>query len=59
MELLSLAGMWSCIFWNGLRVDRVNKGLLKKMKQAGCSTLNYGVESVNPVVLRGIKTGIT
>ncbi|MCZ2809539.1 MAG: radical SAM protein [Candidatus Bathyarchaeota archaeon] len=45
-------------FWNGIRVDHVTKGLLEKMKRAGCTTLNYGVESVDPDVLANIKKGI-
>ncbi len=45
-------------FWNGIRVDHVTKGLLEKMKRAGCITLNYGVESVDPDVLANIKKGI-
>ena len=46
-------------FWNGLRVDSVTKGLLNKMKKAGCTAINYGVESVDADVLDRIKKGIT
>jgi anaerobic magnesium-protoporphyrin IX monomethyl ester cyclase len=42
-----------------LRVDSVNKGLLSKMKKAGCTAINYGVESVDPDVLDRIRKGIT
>lgn len=45
-------------FWNGIRVDHVTTGLLEKMKRAGCTTLNYGVESVDPDILANIKKGI-
>jgi len=45
-------------FWNGIRVDHVTVELLEKMKRAGCTTLNYGVESVDPDVLVYIKKGI-
>ncbi len=45
-------------FWNGIRVDCVTKKLLQKMKAAGCTTINYGVESVDPEVLAIIKKGI-
>jgi anaerobic magnesium-protoporphyrin IX monomethyl ester cyclase len=46
-------------FWNGLRVDSVTEALLTKMKKAGCTAINYGVESVDPEVLAEIKKGIT
>ncbi len=43
----------------GIRVDRVNPVLLKKMKQAGCYLVCYGIESGNEEVLRIINKGIT
>ena len=46
-------------FWNGIRVDSVTKGLLSKMKRAGCIAINYGVESADPEILARIKKGIT
>jgi radical SAM superfamily enzyme YgiQ (UPF0313 family) len=46
-------------FWNGIRVDSVNEGLLAKMKKAGCTAINYGVESVDAEVLTKIAKGIT
>jgi len=46
-------------FWNGVRVDHVTRGLLQKMKNAGCTAINYGVESVDPNVLANIKKGIS
>ena len=46
-------------FWNGIRVDSVTEGLLTKMKKAGCTAINYGVESADPEVLNKIKKGIT
>jgi anaerobic magnesium-protoporphyrin IX monomethyl ester cyclase len=45
-------------FWNGIRVDSVTEELLQKMKKAGCMTINYGVESVDPDVLANIGKGI-
>jgi radical SAM superfamily enzyme YgiQ (UPF0313 family) len=56
-----IAKKWklSLYFWNGIRVDSVNEGLLAKMKKAGCTAINYGVESVNPEVLAKIAKGIT
>jgi len=46
-------------FWNGIRVDCINQGLLTKMKKAGCTAINYGVESIDPEVLAKIAKGIT
>lgn len=46
-------------FWNGIRVDSVTEGLLRKMKKAGCTAINYGVESADAEVLTRIKKGIT
>jgi radical SAM superfamily enzyme YgiQ (UPF0313 family) len=56
-----IAKKWklSLYFWNGIRVDSVNEGLLAKMKKAGCTAINYGVESVDPEVLVKIAKGIT
>jgi len=56
-----IAKKWriSLYFWNGIRVDSVNKELLGKMKKAGCTAINYGVESVDPDVLDRIAKGIT
>lgn len=45
--------------YNGIRVDTVNLGLLKKMKRAGCYFISYGAESGNNRVLQAIKKGIT
>jgi radical SAM superfamily enzyme YgiQ (UPF0313 family) len=49
----------SLYFWNGIRVDSVTKGLLLKMKRAGCTAINYGVESPDPEILARIKKDIT
>jgi anaerobic magnesium-protoporphyrin IX monomethyl ester cyclase len=46
-------------FWNGMRADHVTKHLLQKLKQAGCTAINYGVESVDPEVISFIKKGVT
>jgi len=45
--------------YNGIRVDRVNLQLLRKMKKAGCSFISYGCESGNQETLNLIKKGIT
>lgn len=41
------------------RVDSVNLALLKKLKQAGCWMIGYGIESGNQKILDGTKKGIT
>jgi anaerobic magnesium-protoporphyrin IX monomethyl ester cyclase len=46
-------------FWNGMRVDHMTRNLLLKMKKAGCTAINYGVESVEAEVLSFIRKGIT
>jgi anaerobic magnesium-protoporphyrin IX monomethyl ester cyclase len=46
--------------WNAFsRVDTVSRELLKKMKQAGCFGLLYGVESGNQEILDRAKKKIT
>ncbi|MEW6097200.1 MAG: radical SAM protein [bacterium] len=44
---------------NGIRVDRVDKELLVKMKQAGCRQIGFGVESADEEVLKNLHKGIT
>jgi anaerobic magnesium-protoporphyrin IX monomethyl ester cyclase len=46
-------------FWNGMRADHVTRNLLLKMKGAGCTAVNYGVESVDPDVISFIRKGVT
>jgi radical SAM superfamily enzyme YgiQ (UPF0313 family) len=46
---------WSCP--NGIRADRVDLELLKLMKQAGCTSVHFGVESLCEPVFDGIKKG--
>lgn len=45
--------------YNGIRVDRVDVPLLKKLKKAGCTFIAYGCEAGNEKVLEIIKKGIT
>jgi len=48
------------IKWNAFsRVDTVNRELMRKMKQAGCFGLLYGVESGNQEILDRAKKKIT
>lgn len=46
---------WRCI--NGIRADRLDKELLRLMKSAGCTTVWFGVESLDETVFTGIKKG--
>ena len=46
---------WNC----GTRVDMITKELLAKMKEAGCITVWFGVESGTQQVLDAMKKGIT
>lgn len=44
---------------NGIRADRVNKPLLKRMKEVGFSYIAFGVESASNKVLKVLKKGET
>jgi anaerobic magnesium-protoporphyrin IX monomethyl ester cyclase len=46
---------WNC----GTRVDMLTKDLLQKMKEAGCISVWFGVESGSQQVLDAMKKGIT
>jgi len=46
---------WSCF----ARVDTVSTPLLRKMKEAGCATVGFGVESGNAEILKTIRKKIT
>jgi radical SAM superfamily enzyme YgiQ (UPF0313 family)/ubiquinone/menaquinone biosynthesis C-methylase UbiE len=37
------------------RFDCIDKELLKKMRETGCSMINYGVESANPLTLQRLN----
>lgn len=41
------------------RVDTVSLPVLKKMKEAGCQAVSFGIESGNPEILKTIRKGIT
>ena len=44
------------IYWRcGTRVNCIDEELLKMMKRAGCYTINFGVESGHPKILKNIK----
>jgi radical SAM superfamily enzyme YgiQ (UPF0313 family) len=42
---------------NGIRADRVNENLIRKMKKAGCYLIAFGIESGNERVLSNINKG--
>jgi len=48
---------WSCV--NGIRVDRVTRNLLRKMRQAGCYRISFGIESGNQSVLDNLGKRVT
>jgi len=45
---------WSCMS----RIDRVDAGLLREMKSAGCHQIGYGIESADEGILRNIRKPI-
>lgn len=46
---------WCC----QTRADAVDKNLLEKMKQAGCTLIHYGVETASERIMKLIKKNIT
>jgi len=46
---------WEC----EIRVDTVDEEMLTTMREAGCYYLDFGVESINPVMLKRMKKRIT
>jgi radical SAM superfamily enzyme YgiQ (UPF0313 family) len=47
---------WSCP--NGVRVDAIDKGLLKIMKLSGCYSLGFGIESGDKKILERVNKRI-
>lgn len=41
------------------RADIVSVGLLKRLKEAGCFQVNYGLESGSPIMLQSMKKRVT
>jgi radical SAM superfamily enzyme YgiQ (UPF0313 family) len=41
------------------RVDTISREVLAAMKEAGCTTVSFGVETGNPEILKTIRKGIT
>jgi len=56
-----IAKKWklSIYFWNGMRADHMTKSLMAKLKKAGCTAINFGVESVDPDVISFIRKGVS
>lgn len=46
---------WSCYS----RVDTINPLMLQRMRQAGCTTMSFGIESANEEILKAVRKGIT
>jgi radical SAM superfamily enzyme YgiQ (UPF0313 family) len=46
---------WDC----STRVDRINKEILQKMKEAGCQLVSFGAESGNQGILNIMRKGTT
>lgn len=55
--LKNLNMTWS--FPNGIRLDTIDRQLLKLMKKAGCYAVNFGIESGSARILNMIKKRIT
>ena len=48
------------VFWSAFsRVNTIDTQTLKLMKQAGCHSVSFGIESGNPEMLKRVKKGIT
>lgn len=59
-DLIINSGMkLKLIFGNGLRADRVNENLLKKLKKAGTFWIAYSLESSDPHSLELLKKDLT
>jgi anaerobic magnesium-protoporphyrin IX monomethyl ester cyclase len=58
-DMIIESGLKVNLFIEGARVDSIDKDLCSKMKQAGVSTILFGVESGNQAVLDYYHKGIT
>jgi len=60
-DLIKLKGLTGLEFHcsNGVRADKVDKDLLKTMKEVGFNYICFGVEAGNNRILRNIKKGAT
>ncbi len=48
---------WACP--NGIRADRVDPELIRAMKDNGCATFSFGIESADPGILANVGKGET
>lgn len=48
---------WSCP--NGVRLDTLDREVLRHMVESGCYALGFGIESGSPKVLKRMRKGIT
>jgi len=48
---------WSCS--NGIRADRLDRELIRKMRKAGCHQVSFGIESTSQKILNRIQKNIT
>lgn len=53
-QMTGLGLKWTCL----ARADQVNPELLRRMKRAGCHTIQFGVESGNEQILKKVKQGL-
>lgn len=44
---------------NGVRADKIDLSLLKKMKKAGCTRIKFGIENADPETFSYVKKGET
>lgn len=50
---------WNIAFTCFSKVGQIDVPLMEKMKRAGCTYINYGIETGSDSVMRSIKKGIT
>jgi radical SAM superfamily enzyme YgiQ (UPF0313 family) len=48
---------WTCT--NGLRADLFDEEIAKALKESGCAFVSFGIESIEPDILKFIKKGET
>ena len=60
LDLMIEKGIPRKVTWNiTTRVDVVNLELMLKMKEAGCTSVGFGIESGNQAILNSVGKGIT
>ncbi len=57
IEALPFRLLWSCP--NGVRLDRLDRPLVRHMRRAGCYAAGIGIESGAPRVLGALRKGLT